>query len=98
MWCDVKSVEGRKEEKVREIKWKGHSAICGREKRSRKSQHWWQCSLEELCEWEQVKEERNRESMRKLWEIHGEKESSEWKEKESFFFTQIVSLSVVISI
>ena len=51
-----------------------------------------QCSLGELHEWEQVKEKR------KLWEIHSGEESSEWKEKESFFFVQVVSLSVVISI
>ena len=47
-----------------------------------------------MCEWEQTKEEKNRE-----WEkIYSEKESSEWKEKDSFFFTQVVSLSVVTSI
>ena len=44
------------------------------------------------------REEKNRESKRKLWVIHNEEESSEWKEKVSVFFVQIVSLSVVISI
>ena len=49
LWFDVKSMEGRKEEKVEEIKGKGHSAIEVEWKSELpKSEDW--CSLEELCE------------------------------------------------
>ena len=40
----------------------------------------------------------HRKSKKKLREIHCEEESSQWKEKGSFSFTQVVSLSVIISI
>ena len=48
-------------------------------------------------EWVRVsrREEKNRESKRKLWEIYSEEESVK---KKSFFFVQVVFLSVVISI
>ena len=68
-------------------------------KRSPSEWDWGHCSLVELHEWEQEKEkEKNIKSKRKLWEIHSKKESDEWKEKESFFFSQVESLSVVIFI
>ena len=76
---------------------RGHSAIWSEEK------SWW-VRLRTLQSWRIVwvraikSEEKNIESRRKLWEIHSEEESSEWKEKHSFFFAQVLSLIVVISI
>ena len=91
LWIDVKSVKGRKEGKYK-IKGKAIRPVSKRG--SPRKWDWGQCNLEELCEWEQSKEEKNIESKRKLWEI-----CSEWKKKESFFFfAQVVSLNVVISI
>ena len=87
-WCQES--EGRKEGKDEEIT--GETIRPVRETED-------SAVLEELREWEQAKERKgkNIESKRKLWEIYNEKESREWKEKESFF-AQIVSLSAVISI
>ena len=82
LWLDVKSVEGRKEGKDEEI---NREAIqpMKMEKEVKSQSVRTRCSVEELCEWEQAKEKR------KIEKIHGEEESSEWKEKESFFFTQV---------
>ena len=101
LWFDVKSVEGKKRtEKVKEIKGKGHLGIWGQEKRRSPSKwEWGQCSLKELREWEQVKEKRKIEGVRENCEryIVRKKAMSE-KKNRFFFFTQIVSLNVVISI
>ena len=57
LWFDVNSVEGRKEEKVKEIKGEGDSAIWDREKRRSPSKwDWGQYDLEELWERERERE------------------------------------------
>ena len=93
LWFDVKSVEGRKEGKDEKIK---GEAIWPVSKKSEKNEVPLKVrtkySFEELYEWEQAKrKEKNRENKRKLWEIHNEKESSEWKEKKSSFCSSYIS-------
>ena len=58
-WCEV--CEGRNEEKGEEIKGKVIRPFGGEEEKSERSPSEWnrgQCSLGELCEWEQAKEKR----------------------------------------
>ena len=102
LWLDEKSVKGRKEGKdeeinsvaVRPVKMVWRSEIPEKREVSISETEDW-CNLEELREWEQVKEKRKIERVR---------ENTQWerkqrvKRKREFFFTQVVSLSVVISI
>ena len=50
-----------------------------------------------VSKWASERVEKNRESKRKLWEIHSEKENSEWKEKD-IFFSQVVSLYNIVKL
>jgi len=84
LWFDVKSVEGRKEEKVKEIKAKGHLAIGGRVKEwSPREREDWVQSWRTAWVSEQAKEKR------KI--VRDKKESREWKEKESFLCLSCIS-------
>ena len=74
-----KGVEGRKEEKVKEIKEKGHSAIWGRVK------EWTPYVWGLLQSWRTARVRTSKREEKKSQErIHRDKESREWKENESF--------------
>ena len=76
--CDVRLVrhfEGRKEEKGEEIKGKAIRPFGAVEEWRVVPECEDRCSVEELQEWEQVKEEKNIVIKRKLWEIHSKEES-----------------------
>ena len=107
---DIKRVKGRKEGKDEEINsvavrpvkmvWRsevprgwGCEAPEKREVSISETEDW--CNLEELREWEQAKEKRKIERVRE----NTQWEKEQWvKRKREFFFTQVVSLSVVIPI
>ena len=94
LWFDVKSVKGRKEGKDKEKKKKERP--FGQWVR-KEAQRKWGLIQSWRTAWVRVsrREEKNRESKRKLWEIYNEEESVK---KKSFFFLQVVSLSIIISI
>ena len=110
LWLDMKRVKGRKEGKDEEINsvavrpmkmvWRsevlrgwGCESPEKREVSTSETEDW--CNLEELREWEQAKEKRKIERVRE----NTQWEKEQWvKRKWEFFFTQVVSLSVVISI
>ena len=84
LWFDVTSMEGRKEEKVKEIKGQGHSAIWGRVK------EWtyrvWGLVQSWRTAWMRAdKKGKIRKSKKKWWEIYSEKECSKWNENDNFF-------------
>ena len=58
LWLDVKSVEGRKEGKDKEINIEAIRPVKMGKKEVKSQSVSIGCSLEELCEWEQVKEKR----------------------------------------
>ena len=93
LWFDVKSVKGRKEGKDEEKKKERPFGQWVRKEAQRK----WGLIQSWRTAWVRVsrREEKNRESKRKLWEIYSEEESVK---KKSFFFVQVVFLSIVISI
>ena len=101
LWLFVKSVEGRKKEKGEEIKGKAIRPFGVEKDKSEEEFQWVRLRTVQSrrTAWVRAskREEENIESKRKLWVIHSEEESSEWKERE-FFFIQVVSLRVVISI
>ena len=110
LWLDMKSVKRRKEgkdeeisrEAIRQVKmgWRsevqrgwGCEAPEKREVLASEIEDWG--SLEELRKWGQAKEKRKIERVRE----NTQWEREQWvKRKRDFFFTQVVSLSVVISI
>ena len=92
LWFDVKSVEGRKGERNKRERPFSHLGR-GKKKWSPSKWDWGLSVVWQNCvsEWASKREKKNRESKRKLWEIHREKENSEWKEKESFFCSSCIS-------
>ena len=101
---DMKRVKGRKEGKDDEIKGEAFGHLkegvkmwSPREKRSPSKWDWGLVQSWRTV-WVRVskREEKNREGKRKY--TMRKRAMSEKRERESFFFTQVVSLSVVISI
>ena len=81
-------MKGRKEGKDEEIKGKAIRPFEEVKRRSEvpKCEDW--CSLEELCEWEQAKEEKNREGKRK-YTIR--KRAVSEKKKKVFLYSSCIS-------
>ena len=98
MWFDEKSVEGRKDEKVKEIKERSHSASEDIEK------EWspivWGLMQPWRAAWVRAskREEKNREGKRKYTVRKRAASEKKKRVKRELFFTQVVSLSIVISI
>ena len=90
-WCEEC---GRKKRRKRwRNKRRGHSP-SEKEEESQVSETEKSAVLENCVN--KSKQKRREESKRKLWEIHGKRQ---WvKRKKRVFFTQVVSLSVIISV
>ena len=71
-----------KKEKMKKYKW-GHSAIwCRREKREKSQSVRAGAVLKNYVSESKQKRRENLESKIKLWEVHSEEESNEWKKKK----------------
>ena len=80
LWDTLKE-EKKKRMKKYKVRPFGHLKKGGEEKSQWARLRIVQTLKNYMSEWASKREEKNRESKRKLWEIHNEKKSSEWKEK-----------------
>ena len=91
------TVKGRKEGKDEEIQ--GEAIRLVSKKRIPNEWDWGQCSLGELRAWEQAKEKRKyREQEKIVRDTHWGRGQWVKIKREFFFFAQVISPSVVISI
>ena len=96
LWIDERKKKGERWRKKRKvIRPFGEE---GKKKRSPCELDWGQCSLEELCEWEQAKKKRKIERVRENCERYTGRKRVMSEKKKKVFFAQVTSLSVVISI